>query len=112
MSLAPSPPNLASRDGHGAVVLLLIERVAGIHQAKYVGITPLSIATKKGNIAFLTLLLGRGARVNRASVSWLDSYHAASYSGNADVLELLLASWRFNLLRHDREREARIRCGA
>jgi ankyrin repeat protein len=90
---------MASQNGHGAVVELLLARGADVDKATEFGATPLFIASQNGHAAVAELLLARGANFNSTlSGGGLTPLQIARERGREDVARLIYGHIRAYML--------------
>ena len=82
-----TPLHLASKNGHAAVVALLLERGANAVARDVSTFTPLHLAAEKGDVAIVELLLAHGADVN---CKYSTPLLLASMRGHLPLAALLL----------------------
>ena len=87
-----TPFLLAAREGHAAVIDLLLNAGANVNTVNSLGTTPLMLATSSGDVASVKLLLDHGAAVNAKEKAWGETplMFAAAF-GRTEVVKLLLA---------------------
>ncbi|KAJ5807643.1 hypothetical protein N7447_011099 [Penicillium robsamsonii] len=83
---------LAAREGHEAVVQLLLEHGADVNRRSRFGWTALWWAAKRGHAGIARLLLGHEANVNLSSCNGQTSLMQAAGEGHLEVGQLLLNS--------------------
>jgi ankyrin repeat protein len=79
-----TPLHVAARNGHDAVVVVLIARGADVNARNWSGATPIDFAIMNGHDKVVTTLIANGA-TNRP-------LHMACALGNTNIVELLLAN--------------------
>ena len=80
----------AVRQGHVALVLLLLNNGADIGATDYGGQTALHIAAYDGHIQLVELLIARGIDISTVDTSYRTVLHCASQQGRAEVVQMLL----------------------
>ena len=73
-----SPLHRATRNGHNAVVAVLLSNGADVNKANNGGNSPLHIAADNGKDAVVALLLSNGANVNQANNDGDSPLHLAA----------------------------------
>ncbi|MGY3239968.1 ankyrin repeat protein [Bradyrhizobium sp. USDA 4448] len=85
------PLSHAARNGHLAMLDLLLARGAPINARNLAGATALYYAAERGHIAIVQRLLEQGADVKLRGRSGLSPVAAAAYAGNDAIVEILIA---------------------
>ena len=85
---------LASQQGHGTVVALLLGAGCDAEIADVHGISALYTASKHGNSVAVVMLLDHGCDASKARVNGVTPLIAACHKGHTLVIELLLESPR------------------
>ena len=88
-----TPLLYASREGHAAIVAMLLERGADVRRAKRNGETPLLLAAEAGHAGIVRLLVSRGADVGAARKSSGETaLTRAAEMGHEEVVGILTAA--------------------
>lgn len=89
-AIGATPLYIAAREGHLAVVKLLLEKGAAIEAKAEDGCTPLSTAAFNGHADVVKLLLERGAAVEGKHKDSVTPLAMAAQQGHLEVVRLLL----------------------
>jgi ankyrin repeat protein len=87
-----TPLYVSSREGHEAVVELLLSAGATVDKARDTGMTPLYAACFSGHLAVVRRLLAAGAGPSSQSDHGITPLHVASHNGHKEVMTALLAA--------------------
>ena len=85
-----SPLHVAAKNGHGAIVRLLLERGADVSAKNILTNTPLHAAAAEGHALIVQLLLQRGADISAKKSDGFTPLHLGSSEGHEAVVQLLL----------------------
>ena len=81
-----SPLRTAARNGHVAVVILLLENGANVNQVDNEGLSPLAAAAENGHEAVVKALLSNGADENQANNEGKKTFDVAKTQKIKDIL--------------------------
>ena len=87
-----TPLYVAAREGHDAVVALLLAAGATVDKPRDTGMTPLYAASFGGHLAVVRRLIGAGAGPSCQSTHGITPLHVASHNGHKGVMTALLAA--------------------
>ena len=85
-----APLNVAAREGHKAIVELLLARGAKINPSEIKGDSALMVACANRRAEVVQLLLDRGADPNYANDAGVTALHAACVAKNAEIARMLI----------------------
>ncbi|OAD54217.1 hypothetical protein WN48_08215 [Eufriesea mexicana] len=88
----PRPIHWACRQGHSAIVQLLLKAGVAVNAADFKGLTPLMTACMFGRFVTATVLLGSGALGHLTDINGDTALHWAAYKGHAELIRLLMYS--------------------
>ncbi|KAI5786238.1 ankyrin repeat-containing domain protein [Pyronema domesticum] len=88
--LSNTPLIVAAQRGHGAVVSLLLENGASIHQQDRSYTTPLAFATLYGHPEVVNILLNSGANIDALDILEMTPLSLAAQRGHASTVHMLL----------------------
>lgn len=87
-----TPLYISSREGHEAVVEVLLSAGAAVDKPRDTGMTPLYAASFGGHIAVVRRLLAARAEPSSQSAHGITPLHVASHNGHKEVMTALLAA--------------------